>query len=107
MSEPELWMVGGMTLVTYLCRYPVLAVVSRVTLPPALLRAMGFIPAAVLTAIIAPAVAAPRGELALQLGNPYLGASLVTCLVAWRCPNLLLTIGAGMGTWWVWRWLSG
>lgn len=106
MSNHELWLVSGMAVATYLCRYPILALVSRITLPPALLNAMGFIPAAVLTAIVAPAVAAPRGELALHMGNPYLGAALIACLVAWRSHNLLLTIGIGMATWWVWRWLS-
>ena len=49
----QLWLVGGMMLVTYACRYPALALVSRVKLSPVLLEALRFVPPAVLTAIIA------------------------------------------------------
>ena len=70
MSSFEMLLVAGMFLVTFGVRYPVLALVSRVTLPPAVLGALKFIPPAVLTAIIVPAVLQPQGQ---RLGNHRLG----------------------------------
>ncbi|EMF7429310.1 AzlD domain-containing protein, partial [Vibrio vulnificus] len=45
----------------------------------------------VLTAIWAPIVFIPEGELQLSLQNPYLLAALVAALIAWRSKNVLLT----------------
>jgi branched-subunit amino acid transport protein len=94
-----------MALVTFACRYPVLALVSRVTLPAPLLGGMRFIPPAVLAAIVAPAVLMPNGRIAMTIENNYLIAGLVAGLVAWRSQNLLLTIVLGMITLWIWHWL--
>jgi branched-subunit amino acid transport protein len=105
MSWSDIVLVGGMALVTFACRYPVLAFVSRLTIPPRVRATMEFIPTAVLTAIITPAILAPNGELALHWQNPALIAALLCGLVAWRSQNILLTIVVGMATWWVWRWL--
>lgn len=81
-----------------------LALVSRVTLPAGMVDALKFIPLAVLTAIIVPAVLAPTGRLAVELANPYLIAALASCWVAWRARHLLLTIVVGMAVWWGWQW---
>lgn len=99
----ELKLVAGMACVTFLCRYPMLALVTRINLPPVVLAALQFVPIAVLTAIIVPAILAPAGALALSLQNSYLVAAVVAVLVARRRQSLLLTIAAGMGTWWFWQ----
>ena len=104
MTLIELQLVVGMACATYLCRYPVLALVTRINLPPVVIDAMQFVPVAVLTAIIAPVVLAPAGVLALTYHNRYLVAAVATTMVAWRSRNLLLTIGVGMGVWWLWPW---
>lgn len=96
-------MIAGMVLATFGVRYPVLALVGRVSLPEPLVDAMKFIPPAVLTAIIVPAVLMPDGVLALSYTNAYLVAGIVAALVAWRTNNLLLTITIGMATLWMWR----
>jgi branched-subunit amino acid transport protein len=98
-------LVGSMALVTFACRYPLLALMSRVTLPPGAVAGMRFIPPAVLTAILAPAVFAPEGELALSYHNPALVAALVCSGIAWYTRNVLLTILGGMAAWWGWQWL--
>jgi branched-subunit amino acid transport protein len=104
MTTTEILLVLGMALVTFAMRYPVLAFVSRITLPPSLLAALKFIPPAVLTAIIVPALIAPDGsELDFSIRNDYLIAGLVTALAAWRTKNILLTLAIGMITLWVWR----
>jgi branched-subunit amino acid transport protein len=104
MSNFEMLMVAGMMLITFCVRYPVLALVSKVTLPPPVLEALKFIPPAVLTAIIAPAVLQPAGSLDLSLSNAYLIAAIAAALIAWRTKNLLLTIVLGMVIFLGWRW---
>ena len=60
------------------------------------------------TAIIGPAILMPDGKiLDLHIQNSTLIAGVVAALVAWRSKNLLLTIGIGMATLWLWRWLMG
>jgi branched-subunit amino acid transport protein len=104
MSYAEILLVAGMALVTFAVRYPVLALVSKVSLPPALVAALKFIPPAVLTAIIVPALLAPDGpELDFSLTNDYLIAGVITTVVAWRTRNLLLTLATGMAAFWLWR----
>jgi branched-subunit amino acid transport protein len=105
MSQFELWVVAGMFLVTFGVRYPVLALVSKVNLPPAILEALKFIPPAVLSAIIFPAVLLPQGRLDVGFDNAYLIAAVAAALIAWRTKNLLLTIVLGMTIFLGWRWL--
>ncbi len=75
-------------------------------MPPLLARALRHVPAAMLTAIVVPAIvfAAP-GVLRLDLDNVKLIAALVAGIVAWRWRNTLLTIGVGMGALWLLQWL--
>ena len=105
MTPFEMWMIAGMTLVTFGVRYPVLVLVSRTTLPRSVLDALKFIPTAVLTAIIVPAVLMPGGQLDVSFANAYLVAGLSSALIAWRTRNLLLTIVAGMVIFVLWHWL--
>lgn len=105
MSTFEILMVAGMMLVTFGVRYPVLALVSKVTLPAPMMSALKYIPAAVLTAIIGPAVLQPQGQLDISFSNAYLVAAAAAALIAWRTKNLLLTIVLGMAIFLGWRWL--
>lgn len=103
MKTEEVWLILGMTLVTLVARYPVLALMGRIELPGRVFRALRFIPVAVLTAIIAPELLIREGAPALTIGNAYLFGGLAAMLVAWRWGNLLLTIVAGMGGFFLWR----
>lgn len=92
----EWWLILGMMAVTFGVRYPVLALFGRLRLPETVLRALRFVPVAVLSAIIWPATLMPQGELSLDWRNPYLLAALAAVLVsAWR-KTLLPTIVVGM-----------
>jgi branched-subunit amino acid transport protein len=103
----EAILIGGMALVTFAVRYPVLAVLGRIELPQPLFRALRFVPPAVLTAIIVPGVLMPGGALALRADNAYLVAGVISAAVAvWR-KNLLLTIVVGMAVFLGWRLLIG
>lgn len=99
----EFILILGMTLVTFGVRYPVLAILGRLELPARVLRALRYVPVAVLTAITVPAVLAPGGEVHLSIDNTYLVAAIFAVGVAWYSKNLLLTIVLGMGTFLLWR----
>jgi branched-subunit amino acid transport protein len=104
----EFLMIAGMSLVTFAVRYPVLALVGKIQLPPTILRALKYVPPAVLAAIIVPEVVFnAEKQLDISLTNSYLIAAVITVLIAWRTKNLLLTIVLGMLAFWGWRWLMG
>ncbi len=103
----ELLVVGGMAAVTLFIRYPTMAVLSRVRLPDQVIRALRFVPVAVLTAIVVPALVAPGGVPSLALSNAYLWVGIITVFVAWRTHNLLATIVIGMALFFVWRAVFG
>jgi branched-subunit amino acid transport protein len=92
----EAILIFGMTLVTFGVRYPTLALIGRMRLPEPVFRALRYVPVAVLTAIVAPAVLMPEGELLLSPVNPRLIGALVAVLVSWYTRSLLWTIVSGM-----------
>ena len=103
MSGDELFLIIGMTVATFLTRYPVMALLGRVELPEAALRGLRFVPVALLSAIIAPEIFIRDGAPALDAGNAYLVGGIIAFLTAWRWGNLLITILAGMGGFLLWR----
>ncbi len=92
-----------MTLVTFTIRYPILALVGRINLPDSIFRILRYVPVAVLTAIIAPAMLMPSGSLDIDLHNAYLIGGLVAIGVAAWKKRLLLTISVGMLAFFAWR----
>ncbi len=103
----ELLLILGMALVTFGVRYPMLAIIGRLQLPDTALRALRYVPLAVLTAIIVPAILMPDGDIDLRPENTYLVGGIIAALVAWRTKNLLLTIIVGMGAFLLWRAVVG
>jgi branched-subunit amino acid transport protein len=100
----EAALIAGMAAVTFAVRYPVLALLGKIELPPLVLRALRYVPAAVLTAIVVPAVLMPAGDrLEISPANAYLVAGIIAALVSWRSKSLLLTIIAGMAAFFAWR----
>ena len=57
--------------------------------------ALGMVPAAVLSALVVPAVLAPE-ETVVLLGNDRLVAAVVAALVAWYTESILATIVVGL-----------
>jgi branched-subunit amino acid transport protein len=92
----QLLLIAGMSIATMATRIPVLLWFSRRKMPEGILRALRYVPPAVLAAIIAPAILMPAGQLALGLDNAAIPASLVAIFISWRTRNLLLTIIVGM-----------
>jgi branched-subunit amino acid transport protein len=103
----EIILILGMALVTFGVRYPVLAVVGRIDLPQPVLRALKYVPVAVLTAITTTAVLIPQDEIWISYANAYLVGAIAAVLIAWRTRNLLLTIVLGMAIFLLWRAIVG
>jgi branched-subunit amino acid transport protein len=97
----------GMTLVTFLPRYGTLALLGRVELPKPIFRALKFVPAAVLSAIILPALLLKDDKLYIALDNSYLVAGIFSGVIAWRTRNLMLTIVLGMAAFLIYRAVFG
>lgn len=104
----ELYLIGGMALITFVIRYSMFAVAGRFEFPARLNDALRYVPPAVLTAIIVPAVLMPNGESIEVSGtNAYLVGAVVAGVVGWTSKNLLLTIVIGMAVFLGWQWLVG
>jgi branched-subunit amino acid transport protein len=99
-------LVGGMALVTFSIRYVLLPFSGRIRLSEGMQRALGYVPPAVLTAIIVPMALMPDGRnIEFSLSNPYLIGTLATAAIGRIGKNLLLTIVGGMGVFLVWKWI--
>lgn len=96
-----LLLILGMGVITYLIRLLPIALEDRLPLTGRIRQPLRFVPVAVLTAIIATELLFPTGELALTLDNARPPAGLLAALVAWRSGNIVLTLAAGMGTFWL------
>lgn len=83
-------------LLTFLTRLSFIALFGRWSPPAGLIRALRYVPPAVLTAIIFPDVLLRNGQLDLSLSNPRWLAGLLAALVAWKTRNIALTIAIGM-----------
>lgn len=94
----------GMALITCLIRATVFVLGERIAFPPLLRTALGFVPVTVLTAIIVPMTVAPHGGAAeITWRNPQLVGALAACVVSAVTRRSLLTIGAGLGVFFLWQ----
>jgi branched-subunit amino acid transport protein len=98
-------MILGMAAVTVAIKATIFALGGRVSFPPWLQQALGFVPVTVLTAIIVPMVLDPRGEgLELSWRNPQLVAAIVAILVCAATRRQLLTIMIALLVFFGWQW---
>jgi branched-subunit amino acid transport protein len=97
----------GMLAVTYVPRMlPVVALASK-EMPPALIRWLGFIPTAVLSALLAPDLVVREGSLDFSTENIFLWVALPTFIVAWKTKSFFGAIFTGMGLVAMARWIFG
>ena len=101
MSTPTLWpTILGAGAVTFALRLSFVVLLGRMEIPPFLARALRFVPAAVLTAVVVPLLFYADGSFALSLGNERLVAGLVAALICWRTRSVPLTLIGGMAMLW-------
>ncbi len=96
----KLWtMVVVVGALNYLSRLSFIAFFARREMPPLLERALKFVPAAMLTAVIVPMIAtpslAPSGD-----AMPRIAAAVVAGAIAWRLRSDVATIAGGMLALW-------
>lgn len=97
MSQELLWItIIIVGLLTLGIRLSFIVFIGEMRVAPILQQALRFVPIAVLSALIAPALFFPGGFLEVSFSNLRLIAGIVAILVAWRTKNVLLTIFSGM-----------
>jgi branched-subunit amino acid transport protein len=87
-------LIGG--LLTFGIRLSFIYLLEKVKTPDWFKRSLRFVPPAVLTAILLPALVQRNNTLDFSFRNPQLLAGAAAVLVAWRTRNIFLTIAAGM-----------
>ena len=101
MSTLMLWLtIVGTGAGALALRLSFIALLGHMEMPGLLERALRFVPAAALTALVIPFLFYENGALQVSLGNERLLAGLVAALIAWRTRSVLFTLGAGMATLW-------
>jgi branched-subunit amino acid transport protein len=97
MSQELLWItIIIVGLLTLGIRLSFMVFMGKMRISPIAQQALRFVPVAVLSALIAPALFFPSGSLNISLDNIRLVAGILAILVAWRTKNVLLTIFTGM-----------
>jgi branched-subunit amino acid transport protein len=101
MSEAMFWvsiLLAG--LITFYLRYSFIGYAHRMQTPEWFRRALRFVPAAVLSALVCKAIVYYGGSLELSLSNERLLAAVFAAGVAWRTKNVLWTTVTGMLALW-------
>lgn len=93
-------MMIGIGLLTFAIRFAPIALLSRLELPDWLKRALRYVPPAVMTAIVTPALFFAGGAPTITLDFSRLAAAGFATLVAWRTRSTLWTILLGMLALW-------
>ena len=100
----KLWaVIVAVGALNYLSRLSFIALFARRTVPPLLARALRYVPAAMLTALILPMVVDFKGA-AADFATPRVAAALVAAAVAFATRSTLKTLGAGMAALWLLEW---
>ncbi|MGX9417515.1 AzlD domain-containing protein [Vibrio sp. RC27] len=86
----------AMTAIVFLSRYLFLEPKVPLKLSYHAQRVLSYTGPVVLTALWAPIVFLPDGDLRLTLNNPYLIGALLTAFIMWKTKNVLLTIVLSM-----------
>lgn len=97
-ASSEVWVaIAVIGVGTFLIRFSFVYLFEHLdSVPAGLEAALRFVPAAVLAALVLPAVVVVDGTPAVSLGNRRLLAAGVAAVVAWRTENILATIAVGM-----------
>ena len=96
----------GMFAVTFGIRFVLFARAHRISLPVWVENALGFVPVAVLSAIILPMILMPHGQFSLDWKNPWLLGALAAFITGMRKQKPMLTILVGvvvffLSQWWL------
>lgn len=91
--------------VTFLLRFSMLWLFGKVEIPSMVRRALRYIPAAALSALVFPAFFYQNDAFSVGLDNERFWAGMLAAVVAWYSRNIVLTIGSGMLMLYLFRWI--
>jgi branched-subunit amino acid transport protein len=98
--RPEiLLLILGMSAVTFLPRFLPMALVSRLTIPDRAKAFLEFVPVAVLSALVFPAIFVADGG-GVGVESRLLLAAIPVFLFAWKMKNLWGSVVLGMAAYW-------
>ncbi len=89
----------------FLSRLSFIALFAQRSMPPQLARALKFVPAAMLTALILPMVVTGPVTIAATWTDPKVFAAVAAGAAAFATRGTLPTLGVGMGALWLLQWL--
>ena len=85
----------------YLSRLSFIAFFASREMPPLLARALKFVPAAMLTALVIPMVLTPSVMGTIEGVNPRIPAAIIAAVIAFFTRSTLATLSLGMVALWV------
>jgi branched-subunit amino acid transport protein len=100
-ADDYILLIAGMGLVTYVPRWLPLFSLTRFTLPDILVEWLDLIPAAILSALLLPALVTTGDPRHLDLFQPKLLAAIPTFLFAFKTKSLGGTVIFGMIGYWM------
>ncbi|HHX23457.1 MAG: AzlD domain-containing protein [Tepidanaerobacteraceae bacterium] len=95
-NSSYLYLIMGMCLVTYLPRMLPATLLSKRKIHKVLIRFLSFIPVAVLSALLFPAVFMVNNRISISWSNHVFIAALFTFPLAYKTKNMFLTVLMGM-----------
>lgn len=94
-------------ILTFFTRFAFVVIFKRVKISEGWNKWMIYVPIAVFTTIVVPALLSPRGELNISIHNEYLIAGIIALLVAYKTKNLMGTVIIGISVILLLRWSLG
>ena len=105
-DAPILWLIiVGIGAGTFLIRFSFIWLFGRGEIPVGVQRALRFVPASVLSALVLPSFIFTE-HTTFALDNRRMWAGLIAALIAWRTRSMLLTIAVGMASLWLFAFLQ-
>ena len=106
-SALKLWAaIVAIGAVNYLTRLSFIAFFATRAMPPLLARALKYVPAAMLTALIVPMIVEARNG-AFDFTSSKVCAALIAAAVAFATRSTVATLLTGMGSLWLLQWWRG
>ena len=95
-SNPLILLFLGMFVVTYLPRVLPLTILSRVTLPRFIIGVLGYVPIAILSALLIPSLIMSGGNIDFSFNNSLLIAGILTAIISIFTKKLVLIVVFGI-----------
>ena len=102
----KLWaVIVAVGALNYASRLSFIAFFARRAMPPLLARALKYVPAAMLTALIVPMIVDWKGA-AADFATPRVAAAVLAAAVAFATRSTLKTLATGMAALWLLQWAA-